>query len=92
MHGLMMETPLLITSLIKHAAAYHGDTEIVSRSVEGPIHRYTYAESYVRIQKLANALAGLGVREEDRIATLALRPRRRSGSTSTSCPRPSSNS
>ena len=71
MQGLMMETPLLITSLIKHAAANHGDTEIVSRSVEGPIHRYTYADSYVRIQKLANALAGLGVGEEDRIATLA---------------------
>ena len=40
----MMDSPLLTSSLIVHAARQHGDTEIVSRSVEGPIHRYTYAD------------------------------------------------
>jgi 3-(methylthio)propionyl---CoA ligase len=41
MHGLMMNTPLAISSLIRHADRFHGDTEIVSRTIEGPIHRYT---------------------------------------------------
>jgi acyl-CoA synthetase (AMP-forming)/AMP-acid ligase II len=71
MRGLMMDMPLLITPLIQYAADYHADTEIVSRSVEGPIHRYTYGESYGRIQKLAGALTRLGVKHGDRIATLA---------------------
>ena len=39
MHGLMMNMPLMISSLIRHADRYHGDTEIVSRLVEGGIHR-----------------------------------------------------
>jgi hypothetical protein len=43
MRGLMMDKPLLISSLIQHAEDYHGTTEIVSRTVEGPIHTYTYA-------------------------------------------------
>ena len=71
MHGLMMDTPLIITSLIKYAAKYHGDTEIVSRTVEGPIHRYGYKDAFKRIKKLANALTKLGVKQDDRIATLA---------------------
>ncbi len=71
MHGLMMDMPLLISSLIKHAAQYHGDTEIVTRTVEGPIHRYTYAEAHSRARRLANALKGLGVQQGDRIGTLA---------------------
>ena len=45
MDGLMMDRPLLVSSLIEHAATYHGDTEIVSRTVEGPNHRTTYAEA-----------------------------------------------
>jgi len=71
MRGLMMDRPLLITSLIEFAAQYHGDAEIVSRTVEGPIHRYTYRDSYARIRRLANALVRLGVKEGDRVATLA---------------------
>ncbi len=71
MRGLMMDTPLTVTSLIQFASDNHGDTEIVSRSVEGPIHRYNYGESYDRIQKLANALRRLGVKEGDRVATIA---------------------
>ncbi len=71
MQGLMMDMPLLISSLIKHADRYHGDTEIVSRMVEGGIHRYTYRDAHRRTRQLANALAALGVRMHDRVATLA---------------------
>jgi fatty-acyl-CoA synthase len=71
LRGCMMERPLLISSLIDYGAAHHGAVEIVSRSVEGPIHRYSYAEAYGRICRLANALSALGVAPGDRIATLA---------------------
>jgi fatty-acyl-CoA synthase len=71
MHGLMMQMPLLISALIRHADRYHGGTEIVSRRVEGDVHRTTYGEVHVRARRLANALADAGVRTSDRIATLA---------------------
>ena len=71
MQGLMMETPLLISSLIEHAGRFHADTEIVTRTVEGPIHRHTYRDAHSRSRKLAKALAALGVDMGDRIATLA---------------------
>ena len=71
MRGLMMDRPLSISAVMAYAARYHGGVEIVSRSVEGPIHRYTYRASYTRMQKLAHALAALGARPVDRIATLA---------------------
>ena len=71
MHGLMMNLPLQISSLIRHADRYHGDTQIVSRLVEGGIHRYTYSDAHRRARQLANALAALGVRMHDRVGTLA---------------------
>ena len=71
MRGLMMETPLLISSLIKHAARCHGAREIVSRTVEGPIQRTTYSQACSRAKWLVNALTALGVGEGDRVATLA---------------------
>ena len=71
MQGLMQGRPLLISAIIEHAARHHGDTEIVSRTVEGAIHRYTYAEARRRSRKVANVLARLGVGFGDRIATLA---------------------
>ncbi len=71
MFGLMMDTPLSIVSLIEFGARYNGTVEIVSRTVEGPIHRYTYRDSFARIARLARALAGLGMREGDRVGTLA---------------------
>ena len=72
MDGLMMDRPLLVSALIEHADAYHGDTEIVSRTVEGPIHRTTYARgAAARAKRVANALTRLGIRPGDRVATLA---------------------
>jgi fatty-acyl-CoA synthase len=71
LQGLMMRMPLLISSLIRHADRHHGDVEIVSRRVEGDLHRYTYRELQRRARQLANALEGLGVRSSDRVATLA---------------------
>jgi len=71
MLGLMQDRPLLISSLIDYAAQYHGEREIVSRTVEGPIHRYTYADAWKRSKQLAKALQRLDVELGDRIATLA---------------------
>lgn len=71
MRGLMMDTPLLISSLLRHAARVHADQTIVSRSVEGPLHRTTYGEISGRAERLAQALQALGVGPGDRVATLA---------------------
>jgi len=71
MRGLIMNQPLLISSLICHADWVSGDREIVTRSVEGPIHRYNYHDAHTRSRRLANALINLGVKLGDRIATLA---------------------
>ncbi|HEY8555008.1 MAG TPA: 3-(methylthio)propionyl-CoA ligase [Burkholderiales bacterium] len=71
MQGLMMQMPLMISSLIQHADRYHGDTEIVSRLTEGGIHRYTYTDAHRRARQLANALTALGVKHGDRVGTLA---------------------
>jgi len=69
--GQMMSQPLLISSIIKHADRYYGDSEIVSRRVEGDIHRYTYRDCHKRARQMANALDALGVKIGDRVATLA---------------------
>jgi len=71
MQGLMMDQPLLISSLIEHADRNHADTEVVSRTCEGPIHRYTYRDDHRRAKRLANALARLGVKDSERVGTLA---------------------
>ena len=71
MLGLMQEHKLLISSLIEHAASCHPDAEIVSRTVEGPVHRCTYRDIHRRAKQLANALTALGVQRGDRVATLA---------------------
>ncbi len=71
MRGLIMNMPLTISSLIRHAEVNHGTTEIVSRLPEGTIHRYTYRDAHGRARQLANALTAVGVAAFDRIATLA---------------------
>ncbi len=71
MLGLMMHWPLMISSLIRHADRNHGETEIVSRTVEGPIHRYTYRDAHARSRQLVNALRRQGVAPGERVGTLA---------------------
>ncbi|MGY8903911.1 MAG: 3-(methylthio)propionyl-CoA ligase [Burkholderiales bacterium] len=71
MLGLMQEQPLLISSLIEFAERHNGEVEIVSRRVEGDIHRYTYRDAAVRARQVANALDALGLAFSDRVATLA---------------------
>jgi fatty-acyl-CoA synthase len=69
--GQMMHMPLTISSLLTHAARHNGDVEIVSKRVEGDMHRTTWTEVDVRSRKLAQALARLGLQAGDRVGTLA---------------------
>ncbi len=71
MLGLMQRQPLLVSSIITHAARHHAAAEVVSRNDDGSITRATYREIEHRARKLATALQGLGVRQSDRVATLA---------------------
>ena len=71
MNGSMMQQQLLISSLLTHAERHHGDQQVVSRRVEGDIHRYTYRELAARARRMANAVAALGVKFGGRVATLA---------------------
>jgi 3-(methylthio)propionyl---CoA ligase len=71
MLGLMQSQPLLISSLIEFADRHHSDGEIVSRRVEGDIHRYTWADVAKRSRQVANALDGMKLAFSDRVATLA---------------------
>jgi acyl-CoA synthetase (AMP-forming)/AMP-acid ligase II len=71
MLGLMQDQPLMISSLIEFAARHHRDAQIVSRRVEGDLHRYTYADAAARARRVANALDRLGLAFSDRVGTLA---------------------
>src|SRR3954471_23659460 len=71
MLGLMMDQQLLISTLLRHADRHHGAVEIVTKTVEGALHRYTYRDAHARARRLANALARLGVGSQARVATLA---------------------
>ena len=71
MLGLMQDRPLLISSLIEHAATFHPDTEIVSRLPEGEMHRTTWRGLCDQSKRVANAMAALGVQAGDRVGTLA---------------------
>jgi len=71
MLGLMQNHPLLISALIEHAERHHPDGEIVSRRVEGDLHRYTWKDVAARAKKVAHALDGLSLEQGSRVATLA---------------------
>ncbi len=71
MLGLMQDWPLLVHKIIDHAALYHGGREVVTRTIEGPIHRTNYKEINSRARRVAKALEKHGVRLGDRVATLA---------------------
>ena len=69
--GLMQDRPLLISSLIEHAATFHPAAEIVSRLPEGGVHRTNWAGIRSESCRVANALRKLGVGQGDRVGTLA---------------------
>ena len=71
MLGLMQDWPLTVDKILDHAKNWHGHREVVTRSVEGPIVRTSYAEIHGRAKRVSNALLGWGVKPGDRIATLA---------------------
>ena len=71
MLGLMQDQPLLISSLIDFAERHHGEGEIVSRRVEGDIHRTSYGTLAGRSRQVANALDQMQIAFSDRVATLA---------------------
>lgn len=71
MLGTMQNWPLLIHKVIDHAASEHGTREVVTRTVEGPIHTTTYADIRRRALRVAKRLEREGIRAGDRVATLA---------------------
>ncbi|WP_310610638.1 3-(methylthio)propionyl-CoA ligase [Limnohabitans sp.] len=71
MLGLMQDQPLLISGLIDFADKHHGDGDVVSRRVEGDIHRYTWSDVARRSRQVANALDGMKLGFSDRVATIA---------------------
>ena len=71
MLGLMQDWPLTVDKIIDHAKHWHGDREVVTRSVEGPIVRTTYAQIHERAKRVSSALKAWGVQPGDRVATLA---------------------
>src|SRR5271165_1508603 len=69
--GRMMDFPLTLTHLLERARRHFPRTEVVSRGPDGALHRQTWADAHARAGQLAHALARLGVRPGDRVATLA---------------------
>jgi fatty-acyl-CoA synthase len=71
MLGLMQDWPLLLHRVIDHAANFHGDRQVITRSIEGPIHITNYREVRARALKVSQRLARDGIKLGDRVATLA---------------------
>src|ERR1700753_4517145 len=69
--GRMMQLPLTLSPLIRHAARHAGDVEIVSKRCEGDLARSTWRETELRARRLAQALQALGTEPGERIGTLA---------------------
>ena len=71
MLGMMMHRPLSIIEILRFAADAHRSAELVSVRTEGDIHRTNYQETLCRAAQLAHALAALGIKKVNRVATLA---------------------
>ena len=71
MLGMMQDWPLTVDKILDHAKNWHGQREVVTRSVEGPIVRTTYAAIHERARRVSNALLAWGIKPGDRVATLA---------------------
>ncbi|WP_444895211.1 long-chain fatty acid--CoA ligase [Microbulbifer sp. SSSA005] len=71
MNGMMMQSQLILTGIMKHALSNSPDSEIVSVTLDNPDFRYSYQQAFERVSQLANALQKLGANDGDRIGTLA---------------------
>ncbi len=71
MHGLMMDYPLTIDRILEHANRMFPRKQVSTKQPDGSMHRYTYAEMYGRVKKLANVLVSLGIEPGDRVGTFA---------------------
>jgi fatty-acyl-CoA synthase len=71
MLGLMQDWPLLCHRIIDHAAKYHGERKVITRSIEGPMRETNYAAVRARAKKVAQRLEHDGIKLGDRVATLA---------------------
>jgi len=71
MRGLMQDWPLVVSTVIDHAEREHGEREVVTRGVEGPIRTTTWGAIAKRSRQVAKALSAEGVKKGDRIATMA---------------------
>ena len=71
MNGLMMDVPLTISAIVRHAERVHGHAEIVSVTRDNPRHRYDYRSCFARARQLANVMQDWGLQQGDRVATLA---------------------
>src|SRR5207245_2218903 len=71
MRGLMMDSPLTLSAVLRHTARLHGSREVVSRLDDHSIHRYTYRDCLKRARRLGAALRSLGLEQGDRVATFA---------------------
>ncbi len=71
MQANMMQLPLLVSSLLRHAERHHGDQQVVSHGADGELHRYSFRDLARRARQLAAALEALGVERGDRVGTLA---------------------
>ena len=71
MKGLMQDWPLVISSILDHAAREHPQQEIVTNAVEGTIRRCHYRDLHSRARKVAKALVSAGIKPGDRVATMA---------------------
>ena len=69
--GNMMDRPMTVPSILDFAAEIHADARVISARVEGDMHRYTYADAHRRVSRLAHALRHIGIKDGDRVATLA---------------------
>jgi fatty-acyl-CoA synthase len=68
----MMDAQLTVDKILDRAVQLYPDREIVTKRMDGSLHRYTYGEMADRVGKLANALEALGVERGERIATVAV--------------------
>src|SRR3979411_2458630 len=71
MLGLMQTQDLMISGLLTHAARHHGSAEVISRTHENTTHRHTWADVERRSRRLGRAMVKLGIKESDRVGTLA---------------------